>query len=217
MRFEKIILAVSTAASLATAAPAPVADSVESAAADTTTEDDAIINWDILEDYEVIELENGVKFLGEQIKSPNEAARVRRALETRQTRDSCGASSFENQTSGGSPTVNDCAVVCNTAHAADWWIKSSFCGNVWNGGSSTCYNPMIWYGSCVFGAARKYSGTGNYDGAVGASDIGDLVRDSINWYQSGGRVGSRGEMKCRIANFGDPAHYTATTWGLYHT
>ncbi|KAM5352927.1 hypothetical protein ACJ41O_005649 [Fusarium nematophilum] len=212
----QLILAVATA--LVAAAPAPSSTSEASLKEKGNPEPEpgVHIDWSVLDDHEVIELDNGVKFLGPPI-SPNEPARARRSLSKRQTKDSCGASSFEGVTSGGSPTVNDCAVIRNTAYNSwnTWW-ETRFCGNVWTGSVSTCYNPIAWYGTCLFGAARKYSGLGNYDGAVGSQDIGDLIRDSINKFQSGGRVGSRGEMKCRMSYASDPAHYTSTIWGLYH-
>ncbi|KAJ3546138.1 hypothetical protein NM208_g2155 [Fusarium decemcellulare] len=218
MRVQQLVIAITTASAFVAASPVPseAAEVELKAKGNSEPEPGVHIDWSILEDHEVIELDNGVKFLGPPI-TPNKAARARRALETRQTADSCGDSSFEGVTSGGSPTVNDCAVIQNTAYNVwnTWW-ETHFCGNVWNSKPATCYNPIAWYGTCLFGAARKYSGTGNYDGAVGSRDIGDLIKDSINKFQSGGRVGSRGEMKCRLSYFGDPAHYTATIWGLYH-
>lgn len=155
MQFSGVLVLAAAAAQLVLAAPTP---------------DDApiVINWSLLETHEVLDLGNGVKALGAEIASANEASRVKRSLGARAL-NYCGASSFYNKSSGGSPRVSDCAVIRDTGYRHVGYFVSGPC---WLPGSgppqgSNCYNPWMWYGTCIFGAKSDDSGW------AGGEDIGD--------------------------------------------
>lgn len=129
-------------------------------------------------------------------------------LEARQSINDCGDSSFENQSSGGSPWVADCQQIVRNIQSEDpsTSIKPSYlqlCDT--DGGSWQCSSiqrQLVSYGSCAFGC------TANTFTWVGNSDISDLINDSIGQFSWSERVGSKGSMTCGGV---------AVRWGLYHT
>ena len=117
--------------------------------------------------------------------------------------NNCGGSSFINRTSGGSPWVNDCRQIAYNIRNGGTWTTDGLVGN---------HRQLVQYGTCAFGVEVKGADTfvGQYK--VGNSDIIDLINDSINRFQSGGRVGSEGRMPCQKVVGGN----AWVTWGLYH-
>jgi hypothetical protein len=113
----------------------------------------------------------------------------------------CGDSSFENQTSGASPSVNDCLqIAANIGGGGSWNVENELHHQ----------HQLVQYGSCALGVQ------GSGDGAwfnVGNQDIIDLIHSSINMYQWNGLVGSKGSMPCQ----GPPSENVSVTWGIYHT
>ncbi|KAK4121530.1 hypothetical protein N657DRAFT_577352 [Parathielavia appendiculata] len=110
----------------------------------------------------------------------------------------CGDSTFENQSSGGSPRVADC-----------WRLHDNIAGD----GTWTVWGPnhrtLATYGTCAFGVTCDSAGPTE----IGNGDIRDLVRDSINRFGGAGVVGAKGRMKCE-SPFGV---WVDVEWGLYHT
>lgn len=83
------------------------------------------------------------------------------------TNDCCGGSSFVG-TGAPYPDIGDCAVI------RDWAYGLNVYWSIWT--NTPDYHGIAFYNTCVFGA-----GTRNiYDTYIGSSDIGDLIRDSIN-------------------------------------
>lgn len=108
----------------------------------------------------------------------------------------CGDSSFENQTSGASPTVADCLKIAE---------------NIAGGGTWTTWgNPqrqLVQYGSCAFGVQTN-EGTWY---KVGNQDIIDLIHSSIEKFQWNGLVGAKGSMNCQSLD----DSWVGVEWGLY--
>ncbi|CAP73053.1 uncharacterized protein PODANS_2_4722 [Podospora anserina S mat+] len=105
----------------------------------------------------------------------------------------CGHSSFHNVRSNDSPTTGDCwQIYHNIAGGGSWQVWTS------------AHRTLVSYGGCAFGVEIDQDWISfQY---VGAWDIRDLIRDSINNYASGGKVGTWGEMECGIKY---------TKWGLF--
>ena len=115
---------------------------------------------------------------------------------TKRAINDCGDSTFENKSSGGSPTVADCWTLYNNIVGDGTWT-------VWG----PDHHTIATYGSCAFGVTVAGIGWAN----IGNGDIRDLVRDSINKYQWNGLVGSKGYMLCQ------GLFDRSVEWGLYHT
>ncbi|KAK0662471.1 putative necrosis-inducing factor-domain-containing protein [Cercophora samala] len=105
----------------------------------------------------------------------------------------CGHSSFHNVRSNASPSTGDCwQIYHNIAGGGQWQVWTS------------AHRTLVSYGGCAFGVEIDQDWVSfQY---VGAWDIRDLIRDSINNYASGGKVGTWGEMTCGIKY---------TKWGLF--
>ena len=161
----------------------------------------------------VLELSEAYTDLGYGIRVYGNFTLDEEAVQTIVRRDDqCGGSSFENVSSGGSPTVGDCAALRDAAYGtgAGWAVGA--CGLSDNQHTSTCYTGLISRGTCIFGAANSFS---NAAVRIGTSDVGDLTRDSINKFQLNGKVGSRGQTRCR---YNDPNWLDEQViWGLWHT
>ncbi|PSN59371.1 hypothetical protein BS50DRAFT_476817, partial [Corynespora cassiicola Philippines] len=113
----------------------------------------------------------------------------------------CGDSSFENQTTGGSPTVNDCRQLArNIAGNGRWTV-----------GAGGEHRQLAQYGTCAFGAQGNKSMNWAY---IGNQDIIDLINDSINRFQWNGLVGAKGSMACRGGS--GQIIDTEMIWGIYH-
>ncbi|KAK0735327.1 putative necrosis-inducing factor-domain-containing protein [Apiosordaria backusii] len=107
--------------------------------------------------------------------------------------DYCGHSTFVNKRSNASPSTSDCWKIYNNIAGGGRW-------QVW----TSAHRTLVSYGGCAFGveidqdwASFQY---------VGAWDIRDLIRDSINKFASGGKVGAKGAMTCGVKH---------TEWGLF--
>lgn len=113
-------------------------------------------------------------------------------LTKRESNNYCGDSSFENETTGGSPSVSDCQkIMSNIAGGGDWYFGAF-------------QRTLAEYGTCAFGA--EVVGTSS---KIGNQDVIDLIQASIDQFQWNGLVGAKGRMLC---DWG----YTVE-WGLYHT
>ncbi|KAK4221930.1 putative necrosis-inducing factor-domain-containing protein [Podospora fimiseda] len=119
--------------------------------------------------------------------------------------DRCGASSFINKSSGGSPVTGDCEAIRNHyQHANGYFTAAS-----WDLGSH--WTRLVITGSCVFGIK-----SGNQGGIhVGSTDIYDLTRDAINMYRTNwnpSRIGAEGHMGCNVMIGGT----AAVDWAIFH-
>ena len=115
--------------------------------------------------------------------------------------DKCGASTFENQSSGASPWVIDCEhLIYNIRKGGTWALHAGK------------QHQLAQYGSCAFGAQGD-----PMDIWVGNGDIIDVVRDSISRFQTGdGKVGAKGTFGCRAVDVGGDG-YVSVEWGIYST
>ncbi|KAJ5605485.1 hypothetical protein N7510_008266 [Penicillium lagena] len=127
-------------------------------------------------------------------RTPHRAAKIT----ARDSINDCGASTFVDQTTGGSPTVSDCQqMIDNIADGGSWEVPD------------TAQRQLVQYGTCAFGAQQDSDGGIIY---VGNSDIIDLVTTAIDLFQWEGLVGATGDMPCNIVG----ASTSNTTWGLYY-
>ncbi|KAJ5146492.1 uncharacterized protein N7515_001056 [Penicillium bovifimosum] len=119
-------------------------------------------------------------------------------------KNTCGDSTFENDTTDGSPLADDCLVI----------IKN------WEGDGGTSWKPLVpgkphrelgSYGTCAIGVeATKVDG--NADFTVGGQDAIDLINESIKRFKWEGKVGASGTMKCD-----GTIKQQSVLWGIYHT
>jgi hypothetical protein len=94
----------------------------------------------------------------------------------------CGASSFENETSGGSPWIADCLQLTNNLSGNGNWLLANF-------GQE---RQLASHASCKFIAQAPFTQAIH----VGDQDVQDLIRDSVNKFGRDGRIGARGIMTC---------------------
>ncbi|KAH7081154.1 putative necrosis-inducing factor-domain-containing protein [Paraphoma chrysanthemicola] len=135
--------------------------------------------------------------------SSNAQADVVKALDARASINDCADSTFENQSSGGSPKVSDCQqMAANIAGGGTWTTTLSL------------QRTLASYGTCAFGV--KASGSSGMSGQflVGNQDIIDVVNESIRRFQWNGLVGAKGVMPCQTGQRDDAAD---VSWGLYHS
>lgn len=117
-------------------------------------------------------------------------------------RDECGDSTFEDQTSGASPSVDDCRQIIR---------------NIEGDGSTSWTTQVVGkrqreiarFGGCSFGVeATKVDG--NADFVVGGQDVIDIINDAIARFGGGGKVGAKGEMGCTGS-----VKKQKVKWGIY--
>ncbi|KAK3934190.1 hypothetical protein QBC46DRAFT_300262 [Diplogelasinospora grovesii] len=113
----------------------------------------------------------------------------------------CGDSTFVDQTSDASPTVEDCLGIVNNIQgtAGDWEVENALGDQ----------HQLVGFGSCNFGVQGDGK-NGNIDFHVGAQDIVDIINTSIQKFGGSGKVGSKGEMSCKGTVKGQNVN-----WGLY--
>ena len=113
----------------------------------------------------------------------------------------CDDSTFVDQTTDGSPTVEDCMGIINNIAGGDgeWEVENVIAEQ----------HQIVGYGSCNFGVQGSGSAP-NLGFKVGAQDIVDLIQSSIQKYEWNGKVGAEGVMPCR----GTSTEVTVT-WGIY--
>ncbi|KAH8885958.1 glycoside hydrolase family 18 protein [Thozetella sp. PMI_491] len=113
----------------------------------------------------------------------------------------CSASTFVDQTSDASPSVDDCKVIITNIQntQGEWEVENAV----------ESQHQIVQYGSCKFGVQGK-SINGNIDFHIGAQDIVDIITDAINQFGGSGKIGAKGEMSCK----GDVST-VPVEWGLY--
>jgi hypothetical protein len=117
-------------------------------------------------------------------------------------RDECGDSSFENQTSDASATVEDCLqIIKNIEGDASTGWKTQVVGKN--------QREIASHGSCSFGVeATKVDGNVNFD--VGGQDVIDIINEAIRRFGGGGKIGAKGNMECNGNIKSQPV-----LWGIY--
>ena len=116
----------------------------------------------------------------------------------------CGDSSFVNQSSGGSPRIDDCLrIASNIGGGGSWEVE-----NV-----AQSFHQLVQYGSCAFGVQGHSGSSPGFN--VGNQDIIDLIHSSVDKFAWNGLVGSKGDMPCQplLVSEGN----VGVHWGLYHT
>lgn len=117
-------------------------------------------------------------------------------------RNDCKDSSFEDKTSGASPSVDDCRQIIT---------------NIQGDGSTDWTTDVIGHnqreiaksGSCSFGVeASKTNGNVNF--VVGGQDVIDIINTAIEKFGGSGKVGAEGHMECNGNIKGQ-----SVTWGIY--
>jgi hypothetical protein len=116
----------------------------------------------------------------------------------------CGDSSFQNESSSGSPTVNDCLQIATNIAGGGTWTVSTI---------GSPQHQLVQYGTCAFGVTWNGSNQASTY-YIGNQDIIDLIHSSINMFQWNGLVGSKGVMNCKSDEEG--ASGGNVLWGLYH-
>jgi hypothetical protein len=129
--------------------------------------------------------------------NPNEAAPS--TIFRRDSINDCGDSTFVNQSSGGSPTVNDCLQIATNIAGGGTWEVSGFPPD---------WHQLVQYGTCAFGVQRNSGGLYFH---VGNQDIIDLIHTSVDKFSWFGLVGAKGVMPCE--GDGQPT----VSWCIYHT
>ena len=116
--------------------------------------------------------------------------------------DTCGDSTFENQSSGGSPLVEDCRKVIA--------ILERDLGGSWKPEVvGKRHREIADAGTCHFGVEAT-SVNGNVNFEVGAQDVIDIINESIKRFGGSGRVGAKGTMGCN-----GNIKQQSVKWGIY--
>lgn len=117
--------------------------------------------------------------------------------------DACGDSTFENQSSGGSPLVKDCQKLAQRlqANIRDW--ETDVVGKR--------QRKIEQEGSCRFGVEAT-SVDGNIKFSVGNQDIVDILNEAIKLFGNGpdSHIGAKGNMKCN-----GNIKQQKVKWGIY--
>ena len=117
-------------------------------------------------------------------------------------KDDCGDSTFENQSSGASPLVEDCLQIIRNIEGdgSTEWTTQVVGKN---------QREIAKSGSCHFGVeATKVNGNGNF--RVGGQDVIDIINEAIAQFGGDGRVGAKGDMQCNGL-----VKQQAVKWGSY--
>lgn len=133
-------------------------------------------------------------------KNPNHPSGI---IKVRDSINDCQDSSFNNDTTDGSPLVSDCQTLAsNIAGGGSWSVWTLFYSN------GNAFDEIASYGTCAFGVR---SNAAIY---VGNQDIIDLINSAIDMFQWNGLVGADGQVDCQdqAAAATNPMH-----WGIYHT
>ncbi|KAF7556019.1 hypothetical protein G7Z17_g1692 [Cylindrodendrum hubeiense] len=119
-------------------------------------------------------------------------------------KDECGDSTFENESSDASPSVDDCKHIIQNIQGdggTSWSIQVV----------GKHQRKIAHYGTCAFGVqATKVNGNVNFK--IGGQDVIDIINNSIDQFGGSGVIGAKGDMKCN----GNVKKQNAE-WGIYHT
>ncbi|KAK1779163.1 hypothetical protein QBC45DRAFT_144301 [Copromyces sp. CBS 386.78] len=115
-------------------------------------------------------------------------------------KNECGDSTFEDQTSDASPSVEDCLQIIRNIEgdgSTDWTVGI--------GGQ----RGIAQAGGCTFGVdATDVNGSVTFK--VGGQDVIDIINEAIRQFGGSGKVGAKGDMTCN-----GNASQQPVRWGLY--
>ncbi|EFW98972.1 class 5 chitinase chi100 [Grosmannia clavigera kw1407] len=99
----------------------------------------------------------------------------------------CQTSSFTDQTSSASPTVEDCMGIANNIRGTQgqWTIQTA----------GKAQHKIASYGNCKFGV-QATNLHGDISFKVGAQDIVDIITNAVSLYGASGKIGAKGYMDC---------------------
>jgi hypothetical protein len=111
---------------------------------------------------------------------------------TKPSPSDCESSSFVDQTSDASPSVDDCMGIVNNIKGTqgEWEVENAI----------GTQHQIVQYGDCKFGI-QGLNKKGNVDFNIGAQDIVDIITTSIQMFGGGGKIGAKGDMEqpgCRV-------------------
>ncbi|KAL4805376.1 chitinase [Aspergillus unguis] len=116
--------------------------------------------------------------------------------------DTCGESSFENETSDASPDVDDGLQIIKNIQddaSTDWTVQVV----------GKNQREIAHAGNCAFGAEAT-SESGNVEFTVGGQDVIDIINTAVEKFGSGGKIGAKGNMGCNGNYKTQPV-----LWGIY--
>lgn len=115
--------------------------------------------------------------------------------------DTCEISSFENETSDGSPLIKDCLQIVDNIKGTQgsWDVMTT----------SLAQHKIASAGSCRFGAKARNQ-RGNVVFTVGAQDVVDIITEAVSMYGSNGKIGAQGNMACD-----GNVNSQDMNWGIY--
>ncbi|KAI4685538.1 uncharacterized protein J4E84_006266 [Alternaria hordeiaustralica] len=117
-------------------------------------------------------------------------------------KDHCGETTFENQGSDASPKVEDCRQIIKNIQGdgnTEWTVQTA----------GLRQRAIAKASGCSFGVEATNL-NGNIDFEVGGQDVIDVINEAIQKFGGGGRIGAKGEMKCR----GNVVKQNVK-WGIY--
>ncbi|KAB8532537.1 hypothetical protein FH972_025482 [Carpinus fangiana] len=133
--------------------------------------------------------------------NPTFAAKAK--LVQRDSINDCGDSSFNNNSSDGSPTVADCQMIASNISGGGTWEVEQL---------TPSQHQLVQYGTCAFGVQTDDT---SINGAyIGNQDIIDIINASIEQFEFNGLVGASGKMECQSLQ--GNAGSAVVEWGLYH-
>lgn len=139
-----------------------------------------------------------------------------------QRADYCDGTTWEGQTSLGSPVVSDCLTLADRLGEFTWTIPTSgqkqiaqVCTKAWIPllyvwDNDRELNDTCQWGTCAFGVR-------NIDQRIATPFIGndnvrDLIRGAVQRFEWNSRIGAKGVTSCRW----NSGALTPIEWGLYH-
>lgn len=119
-------------------------------------------------------------------------------------KNKCGDSTFENESSDASPSVDDCLTIIKNIEpdGSTEWTTQVVGKN---------QREIASAGSCAFGVEAT-SVDGNVNFKVGGQDVIDIINEAIAQFGGSGKIGAKGNMKCN-GNVKDQP----VKWGIYHS
>ncbi|KAJ0108701.1 hypothetical protein J7T55_011191 [Diaporthe amygdali] len=126
--------------------------------------------------------------------SPAPADLIVKTLQDRA--DHCDGTTWEDQTSLGSPVVSDCLTLADRLGEYTWFIPSG-------------QKQIAQWGTCAFGVTSLDPIITTP--RIGNDNVRDLIRGAVQRFQWNSRVGAKGVTSCQWN-----AGWTPIEWGLYH-
>lgn len=91
----------------------------------------------------------------------------------------CSDFRYENASTGGSPTVDDCRTI----------VKNIQDGGSWDWSGAGNHKTLVTYGTCAMGIDNG--------ARVGNLDVTDIINGAIDRFEWKGLVGAKGMMNCQ--------------------